>query len=120
MRDGSVVVGPLVRPGHTPCLNCLDLWRTERDPDWPAVAAQLQTLPDVADPVLATTALSAAAFAAHEVLAHLDGGVPSTIGATVEITEPGQHTRRQWSQHPSCGCRRRLRTRITGARASEP
>jgi bacteriocin biosynthesis cyclodehydratase domain-containing protein len=109
VRDGTVVVGPLVRPGLTPCLNCLDLQRTELDPDWPAVAAQLHTSPDVAEPVAATTVLSAASFAAYEVLTHIDGGAPSTLGATVEISEPGRTVRRQWSQHPSCGCRRRRR-----------
>ena len=45
VRDGTVVVGPLVRPGRTPCLNCLDLHRRDRDPAWPAIAAQLQTTP---------------------------------------------------------------------------
>ena len=109
LRDGSVVVGPLVRPGRSPCLNCLDLHRADLDPDWQAVSAQLQTSPDVVEPLAATTALAAAAFAAHEVLTHLDGGTPSTIGATIEIGEPGQRTRRQWSPHPSCGCRRRGR-----------
>lgn len=111
VRDGTVVVGPLVRPGDTPCLNCLDLHRRDLDPDWQAVAAQLSTLPEGSDPVTATTALSAAAFAAHEVLTHLSGGIPSTVGATVEITEPGRHARRQWDQHPSCSCRRRHRVR---------
>ncbi len=111
VRDGTVVVGPLVRPGRSPCLNCLDLHRTDLDPDWQAIVAQLHTSPDVGEPVAATTALAAAAFAAHEVLSHIDGGSPATLGATVEIAEPGRSTRRQWSQHPSCGCRRRLRRR---------
>jgi hypothetical protein len=29
------VVGPLVRPGRSACLRCLDLARSERDPAWP-------------------------------------------------------------------------------------
>jgi bacteriocin biosynthesis cyclodehydratase domain-containing protein len=112
VRDATVVVGPLVRPGQSPCLNCLDLHRSDLDPDWQAVAAQLHTSPDVSEPVAATTCLTAAAFAAYEVLTHIDGGAPSTLGATVEIIEPGRSTRRQWSQHPSCGCRRRSRRRL--------
>ena len=112
VRDATVVVGPLVRPGQSPCLNCLALRRTELDPDWPAVAAQLHTSPEIAEPVAAATVLSAAAFAAYEVLTQIDGGTPSTLGATVEITTPGQSSRRQWSQHPSCGCRRRRRRAV--------
>ena len=30
------IVGPLVIPGRTACLRCLDLTRTDRDPAWPA------------------------------------------------------------------------------------
>jgi bacteriocin biosynthesis cyclodehydratase domain-containing protein len=110
VRDGTVVVGPLVRPGRSPCLNCLDLHRLDRDPDWRVVAAQLNTGPDVAEPIAATTALTGAAYAAFEVLTHIDGGSPATIGATVEISEPGRTARREWSQHPACGCRRRARS----------
>lgn len=120
VRDGTVVVGPLVRPGHSPCLHCLDLHRSDLDPDWPAIAAQLHTAPDPGDPVPATTVLAAAAFAAHDVLTHIDGGAPATLGATVEISEPGRSIRRQWSQHPACGCRRRLRSRTGPPPASRP
>ena len=105
VRDGTVVVGPLVRPGNTPCLNCLDLHRRDRDPGWQAVAAELSN--DADDAVEATTALAGVAYAAAEILAHIDGAVPRTVGATVEITTPGQPVRRQWTQHPECGCRRR-------------
>ena len=63
--------------------------------------------------VSAVTALTGAAFAAAEVLAHIDGRTPTTLGATVEIAGPGQSTRRRWSQHPKCGCRRRVRSRPT-------
>jgi bacteriocin biosynthesis cyclodehydratase domain-containing protein len=110
VRDGTVVVGPLVRPGRTPCLNCLDLHRLDRDPTWGRIAAQLHTRPDLSEPVAATTALAAAAYAAAEVLTHIDGEVPATLGATVEIAGPGRSTRRRWSQHPRCGCRRRHRS----------
>jgi bacteriocin biosynthesis cyclodehydratase domain-containing protein len=106
VRDGTVVVGPLVRPGHTPCLNCLDLHRLDRDPDWPLVAAQLHTTPDALEPLTATTALAGAAYAAEEVLTNVDGGSPRTLGATVEITGPGQSSRRRWTHHPRCDCQR--------------
>ena len=39
---GASVVGPLVIPGRTSCLVCADLHRTDRDPVWPALAAQLR------------------------------------------------------------------------------
>jgi hypothetical protein len=45
VRDATAVVGPLVVPGRTACLHCTDLHRTDRDPAWPLLAAQLTTPP---------------------------------------------------------------------------
>ncbi|GAA1774120.1 hypothetical protein [Luedemannella helvata] len=104
VRDGTVVVGPFVLPGRTPCLNCVDLHRRDRDPDWPALAAQLHTVAEAADTVAVTTMLVGAAYAAAEVTAHIDGGQPVTLGATVEIAGPGLERRRRWTAHPTCGC----------------
>ncbi|MEJ6549472.1 TOMM precursor leader peptide-binding protein [Corynebacterium sp. USCH3] len=38
--DGQVVVGPLVRPGDTACLTCLDTMLLGEDPDWRLIRAQ--------------------------------------------------------------------------------
>ena len=66
------VVGPLVLPGRSACLRCLDLARTDRDPAWPLILAQLASRQ--ADPPACDAAL-AAAVAAHataQVLAFID------------------------------------------------
>lgn len=105
VRDATVVVGPLVPPGGRPCLNCVELHRCDRDPDWPALAAQLGE-PGV-EPTSAATVLAAAGYVAAEVLAYLDGAAAETAGATVEISAPGRHRRRTWAPHPGCDCRRR-------------
>lgn len=109
VRDGVAVVGPLVPATGGPCLHCLDLHRTDRDPSWPRLAAQLAQAPAGADPCPAATRLTAAGFAAAEVLAHLDGGEPSTVGTTVEINGVLPWRRRSWSPHPACDCTRRRR-----------
>jgi ThiF family len=124
VRDGAAVVGPLVPPTGSPCLNCLDLHRTDRDPAWPKLAAQLATAaatdagPGDGEPCAAPTLLAAAGFAAAEVLAYLDGRVagnrstqPQTLGATVEIESAGRHRRRTWPPHPDCDCSRHPRRR---------
>lgn len=107
LRDGLAVVGPLVPPAGAPCLNCVDLHRRDRDPLWPALAAQLSTGGDPSQPCAVTTALIAVGYATDEVLTFLDGGVPQTIGTTIEIAGPGRERRRTWPPHPRCGCTRR-------------
>ncbi|GAA3221990.1 ThiF family adenylyltransferase [Pseudonocardia petroleophila] len=103
LRDGVGVVGPLVLPGRTACLRCLDLHRTDRDPGWPRVAAQLVGSTGAADPscVAATAALGTA-----QALAALDDtAAPPTLDATIEfdVLAAAAVTRR-WSRHPGCGC----------------
>jgi hypothetical protein len=104
VRDGVAIVGPLVPTEGGPCLRCLDLHRTDRDPAWPRLAAQLIRSPA---PCAAATLRTAAGFAVAEVLAFLDGGSPTTVGTTVEINGVAPWRRREWTNHPSCGCAKR-------------
>ena len=104
IREGVVIVGPLVLPAVTPCPECIALHRADRDSTWP------HTAPDPAAPALepcgAATLLAAVAFITAEALTYLDEGAPETLGAEVAITAPGRTRRRTWSPHPSCRCAR--------------
>jgi hypothetical protein len=96
-------VGPLVLPGRTPCVRCTDLTRTDADPAWPTVLAQLARL-RLRSPALLTG--WAASVAAAQALGFLDGGRPETTGATLELTAVDLRTElRTWPSHPECGCR---------------
>jgi hypothetical protein len=108
IRDGILLVGPLVPAGGSPCLNCLDLHRRDRDPAWPKLAAQLVATP-TEEPCEAATLLTAAGHATGEALTYLDGGKPELVGAAVEISGPSRIRRRVWPPHPACGCGRRRR-----------
>lgn len=102
-REASVLVGPVVRPGRTPCLRCLDLHRTDADPDWPALAAQLACrAPEGVESLLAAVA---APLAAAQVLALLDGRTAALEGATAEVALPDALPRlATWTTHTACGC----------------
>jgi bacteriocin biosynthesis cyclodehydratase domain-containing protein len=106
VRDTVGVVGPLVLPGRSACLHCLELARADRDPDWPALAAQLSQPPRSAPASDVVLSAAVAATAAGQVLAALDdGGVPETVGATLELALPAwRWRRRSWAAHPHCGC----------------
>lgn len=95
-------VGPFVEPGVSPCLRCVDAHLGEHDPRRPVVVEQLAgrtTAP--ADPALAALAV---AWAVRDALRHLDGGVPTTWAATVELSVTGAPETRSWERHPYCGC----------------
>jgi len=106
VRDVTAVVGPLVVPGRTPCLRCLELGRGERDPAWPRLAAQLVGEPAAVDPGDIVLATMAAALAAAQLLTLVDGVErPATMGGVLEIGPDGaQVRRRSISSHPGCGC----------------
>jgi bacteriocin biosynthesis cyclodehydratase domain-containing protein len=101
------VVGPLVIPGRTACLRCLDLTRAERDPAWPLILAQLEGRE--ADPRACDAPLAAAvaAQAAAQALAFIDRAVAvdAVANGTLELVLPGwQWRRRTWPRHPGCSC----------------
>lgn len=107
-HEGSTVVGPLVRPGTSTCLRCVELHRTDRDPQWRRVAEQVSTRPPGSRSRPEESALAAltAANAVVQALAQLDGvALPAALSATLECSLPqGLVVRRPWHPHPACGC----------------
>jgi bacteriocin biosynthesis cyclodehydratase domain-containing protein len=112
VRDGTGLVGPLVIPGVTSCLDCADLHRRDRDAAWPAIAAQLRETVGVADraTLLATAALALSQI--NRVIAAVRGrqpvpdpGPPQALNATLEFDlNAGAIVARQWTRHPLCSC----------------
>lgn len=99
------VVGPLVLPGLTTCVRCLELTRTDLDPGWPALSAQLSGPSRAAPACDGVLAVAVAAQAALQVLEHLEGGNPAAVGGTLELELPGwRWRRRSWPVHPACSC----------------
>jgi hypothetical protein len=113
VRDGAGLVGPLVIPGRTSCLDCADLHRTDRDAAWPAVAAQLRGAVGSAS---RATILATAALAMRQVdlviraVQHGDGPqpapeAPATLNTTLELDADGYSiVARRWFRHPDCSC----------------
>lgn len=99
----SVLVGPLVVPGLSPCVRCMELQRSDADPCWPALATQLLGRRERRLPV--TLGLWAASLAAGQALAFLDHRETDVLGASLVIdaasTTPHRH---RWQHHPHCGC----------------
>jgi bacteriocin biosynthesis cyclodehydratase domain-containing protein len=106
LRDGTPIIGPLVVPGHTACLGCVERHRLDRDPAWPALAAQLTTTSSQQpEPCQTAIAAAAAGIAASQALCYLDGDQPEALGRSLELTSLGGPVRtRTWSPHPRCDC----------------
>lgn len=106
VADGSVTVGPLWGGLADPCPLCLDRYRTDRDPAWPRLLAQLTTrrldgLPRPARTDPTTTALAVGAAAAHARDAVTRRRLP--VGFTTEVHDADPVPRqRTWSVHPRC------------------
>ncbi len=108
--EATGVVGPLVLPGETPCAECLQRWRVERDPTWPRLLAQWRSrrprTPPACDVALAA---AVAGTAAGHALAFLDGlsaaGAPHAAGVRWEAALPALRWRaREVAAHPDCPC----------------
>jgi hypothetical protein len=104
------VVGPLVIPGRTACLSCVDLARSDRDPAWPLILAQASGRASQPAACTAVLAAAVAAQATAQALAYLDQAAPGpvVINGTLELVLPDwQWRRRSWAPHTHCRCSRR-------------
>ena len=101
-------IGPLVIPGRTPCLWCLDHRACDLDPAWPALADQIRLRHSRARAQSGVLAAAAAAFAVAQALQVVDSPGSTTAvttGAQVELRAPDCVTRvLPVTAHPVCGC----------------
>jgi bacteriocin biosynthesis cyclodehydratase domain-containing protein len=108
VREGVGIVGPLVLPGRTSCLNCADLHRADQDPAWPVIAAQLVGKPASSDVLFASGTAALAVAQILESLTYVRGRdlpPPPVLSATVELDlMTGVAERRSWYPHPDCQC----------------
>jgi len=105
--EDRVRIGPLVRPGRTPCVSCHDLHRADWDRAWPALLHQLgrQSATMTPPAVDAVTTHAAALEVAVEVLAHADRGASRTLGRCL-VVGPAHDDRTSWplAFHHACTC----------------
>lgn len=107
VREADVALGPFVLPGVSACVGCADRHAADADERWPAVARSLRAAVRRPAPEETTLAACAAALAAGQVLAFLDGSRPVAAGQVLEVALPEAVPRlRQVVPHPGCGCAR--------------
>lgn len=124
----AVRIGPLVVPGDGPCLYCIDRWRLDDEPAWPAFAGQLWGRPSPARTALTVAECTALVVRAAQTesragsasLGSGAGGVEgadaaeSTGAAGVRLGEAGvvvtvdaangRISEQRMSRHPQCQC----------------
>jgi hypothetical protein len=101
----AVRVGPLVEPGRSACLRCVDAHLGERDPRRATVLHQLVDLPPGLETAYdATLALVGAGLALRAAARHLTGEGSALRSATLTVDTDLEITRRDWLRHPHCGC----------------
>jgi hypothetical protein len=101
----AVRVGPLVEPGRSACLRCLDAHLGERDLRRATVLHQLGELPPGHTTAYdAALAMVGSGLAMREIARHLDGEPPALRSATLTVGSDLGVTRRDWLRHPHCGC----------------
>jgi bacteriocin biosynthesis cyclodehydratase domain-containing protein len=107
VKETTAQIGPLVVPGRSPCLRCVELARADRDPAWPVLSAQIVGEARAVDPCDIALASAAASLAAMFLLAWIDDPQRSSplVGGTVELSLAELALRRRTVvAHPDCGC----------------
>lgn len=108
-HEGSVEVGPLVRPGRTPCAQCRALHLADADPHWPMAAREMATWP-LPPPDLAVEGIASLeiARAVLEAVGHAELGasrlVRSGCPVVLRIDAGGDVHEIPCPPHPRCSC----------------
>ena len=101
-------VGPLVLPGRSACLWCLDQRQHDLDAAWPALADQVRLHHPVARAQSSFLATAAAATAVAQALQVVDtpgGARPLSVDAILELRSPDAVVSvLPVTRHPVCGC----------------
>lgn len=108
----GALIGPLVHPGVSPCFHCIELHRSERDPQWQSVALTLfsdrmEQVP-MANAHL-TSALTAEFIRSVARTPSTAARVARTSAFSVQsaTSDTGWGVREEghtWSFHPECSC----------------
>ncbi len=102
-RGGLPRVGPLVVPGATACLRCLDAHESQLDPRRALLLEQAARVDSVPPPDPALDGL-AVAWAARDVARWAEGDEPSTFSAVVTLDAHCAPHPVHWTRHLHCGC----------------
>lgn len=105
--DARVRIGPVIEPGRTPCLYCLERWATDADPARPALASQLWGKRSPAETSLVTSEVVAivSRYAVSRLATRPQTGALGAPATSLELDiATGQVTERVWLPHPECAC----------------
>lgn len=100
-------VSPLIIPGQTACLFCLEIMRTDKDSQWPVLASQLIASQRKFDD--SASQLFTAGIVIQKILARLDKvsgfelAEENLTGYKLNLNS-GEITEFVWPQHSSCNC----------------
>lgn len=112
IADGAVNIGPLVVPGRTPCIACVEFHHRDAVPRWCLFGSD-------DSPVEVALRELAVATTACQAMQYLDGIPCQARATTIQLRPPFGMRRRVWEPHPSCGCQRADRPALPAERLAE-
>jgi hypothetical protein len=100
-HGGGITWGPLVKPGKTPCLRCIDISRKEQGD----ISQYLENGPEEMESSIAA-AHEIAGRISQEILYYVDGNDESLVGARTRFHSGALCNREHitYALHPRCGC----------------
>ncbi|MCF8609957.1 hypothetical protein L5G28_07240 [Gordonia sp. HY285] len=105
LRDGVGIVGPLVLPGTSACLRCVDLYRADLDPQWPVLAASMNAIAGYASSAVLAATVAVACSQIEEITAVSARATPACVGRTFEFSDhPARLSSHAVTPHPRCMC----------------
>jgi hypothetical protein len=100
-------ISPMIIPGQTACLFCLDSMRTKQDSNWPVLASQLiasqKKFDDAASQLFTAGVVIQKILSRIDKVAGFEQSEENLSGYRMNL-KSGEITEFIWPKHPACGC----------------
>lgn len=100
-------ISPMIIPGQTACLFCLDSMRAKQDKNWPVLASQLiasqKKFDDTASQLFTAGVVIQKILARVDKIAGFELSEENLSGYRMNL-KSGEITEFIWPKHPACGC----------------
>ena len=102
--ESRIEIGPIVIPGKSPCLQCLELWRSEQNPNYQKLNLITSLTPPLE--ISAGSVSVIAGLAALQICEFASTWHSKLIGAVAkfDLLNPFSPEMEYWQPHKDCGC----------------
>ncbi|MEN9735542.1 MAG: hypothetical protein RL129_252 [Actinomycetota bacterium] len=104
LSEGKIEVGPIVIPGQTPCINCINLWKSEKMAKFSKLFVATKVMAPLEIPAAGVAFISGLVTTLTDNFFALNKSFLIGSSVLLNLLKPLDYVERFWQPNPRCGC----------------